>query len=88
MKLPDFDFFDWWRWMLTIVCTIYASVITLRSLWEWIVYFAAPDRTTVMMRKYTIVHLLRLRMRAFSGELLGIAFWTAALIFLIYLHRF
>jgi hypothetical protein len=40
------------------------------------------------MRRYTIVQLLRLRLRPFTGELGQIAFWTFALIGLVYLHRF
>lgn len=88
MNLPPFDFFDWWRWLLAIVCTVYAIVITARSLWDWIVYFAAPDRATTLMKKYTIVHLLRLRVRTFLEELGQIAFWGCALVILLYLHRF
>jgi hypothetical protein len=88
MSLPPFDFFDSWRWLLATVCSVYAIVVTARSLWGWIEYFAAPDRTTALMRRYTIVHLLRLRVRPFLGEVGQIVFWTLALVILVYLHSF
>ena len=81
------DVFESWRLLLTTVCSIYALVITGKSLWEWVVYLSAPDKTTTLMRSYVIASLLRIRLHRFAAELLQIAFWTAALLLILALHH-
>jgi hypothetical protein len=84
--LGDFwgrDVFEEWRLILGTVCTIYAVVVTTRSIYGWIAYFTQPDRTTNLMRQYVIVQLLRLRIRPFAWELVQIAFWSLASIVLL-----
>lgn len=86
MNLGDRDLFESWRLMLAVICGIYATVVTLRSLWEWLVYFAAPDRSTQLMKRYVVLHLLRLRWSRFSKQWLMIGFYLLALVFLLYWH--
>ena len=54
--MPDVDFFNFWRWLLAIVGTIYATVITLQSLWGWYVWLAGSDKYISIVRQYMIVH--------------------------------
>jgi len=79
----SFDLFDFWRWFLAIACTVYATVLTVRWAWSWLVYLAGADRSIVLLRHYLIVQALRLRVRRFGGELAQIAGWSAALILLL-----
>lgn len=67
MHLDAFDFF---RWFLSIVATIYATVITLQSLWGWYTWLAGSDKYMTMLRRYVIVHGLRLRFKTFWGDVL------------------
>jgi len=85
--LPDFDPFVVFRWTLATVCTIYATVVSLRSLWDWLVYFGSSRETKVMGR-YAGVLLLRVRVKRFAGELFQITLLSAILCGLIYLHRY
>lgn len=68
--MPQVDFFNFFRWMLAIVATVYATVITLQSLWGWYVWLAGQDRYVSLLRRYLIVHGLRLRFRAFWGDVI------------------
>ena len=67
--LPD-DLFDFFRRWLGIVVTIYATVVTLQSLWGWYVWLAGSDKYIALLRRYVIVQGLRLRFRAFWGDVI------------------
>jgi hypothetical protein len=82
----DLDLFDIFRWLLAVVCSVYAVVVTVRSLLSWLEYFAS-SRETAILGRYTLALLLRLRMRRFAGELLQIAGLTVVLVLLLYAHR-
>ncbi len=62
------DFFDFFRLALAWVVGIYATVVTLQSLWGWYVWLATSDKYISLVRRYLIVHGLRLRFRAFWGD--------------------
>lgn len=64
------DLFDFFRYALATVATIYATVITLQSLWTWYVWLAGGDKYVGMLRRYLIVHGLRLRFSTFWGDVL------------------
>jgi hypothetical protein len=68
--MPDIDFFNFFRYALAVVVTIYATVVTLQSLWGWYVLLASGDKYTIMLRRYILVQALRLRFRAFWGDVL------------------
>jgi len=80
------DFFETFRWLLALVCTVYAVVVTWRSLVGWLVYFRG-SRETAVLGRYTLVLLMRTRLRRFAGELTQILALTAMLIVLLYAHR-
>jgi hypothetical protein len=67
--LPD-DLFDFFRRWLSIVVTIYATIITLQSLWGWWVWLAGEDKYISLLRRYLIVHGLRLRFKTFWGDVI------------------
>ena len=50
--------------------TIYATVLTLQSLWGWYLWFAGREKYVSMLRQYVIVHGLRLRFKTFWGDVL------------------
>ena len=68
--MPDIDFFNFWRYLIGYVVTIYATIITLQSLWGWYVWLAGSDRYVSLLRRYLIVHGLRLRFTAFWGDVI------------------
>lgn len=82
------DFFDFFRWVLGTIVTIYATVITIQSLWGWVTWLSGSDKYMTMLRRYLIIHGLRLRFKTFWGDaiiclLLCVAFviiWRAHVI--------
>lgn len=68
--LPRIDIFDYFRYILATIATIYATVITLQSLWGWYVWLAGGEKYISIVRRYVIVQGLRLRFRTFWGDLL------------------
>lgn len=68
--MPRIDFFNFFRYALATVVTIYATVVTLQSLWSWYVFLAGSDKYISIVRRYVILHGLRLRFRAFWGDVI------------------
>jgi hypothetical protein len=66
--LLDVDIFNFFRWLLAIIVTVYATVVTLQSLWGWYIWLAGSDRYVSLVRRYVVVHGLRLRFKAFWGD--------------------
>ncbi len=68
--MPDIDFFSFFRYMLGWIVTIYATIITVQSLWGWYLWLAGSDKYISLLRRYVIVQGLRLRFRAFWGDVI------------------
>ena len=68
--MPDIDFFNFWRWLLFIVGSVYFLVITVQSLYGWYVWLAGGDKYIGLVRQYIIVQGLRLRFKTFWGDVL------------------
>jgi hypothetical protein len=68
--MPDVDLFFFFRRVLVTLVTVYATVITLQSLWEWYRWLSGQDKYLGLLRRYLIVHGLRLRFTSFWGDLL------------------
>jgi hypothetical protein len=68
--LRNLDLFDTFRWMLSVVVTIYATIVTAQSLWGWYVWLTGGDRYISLLRRYVIVHGLRLRFTTFWGDVI------------------
>jgi hypothetical protein len=83
--MPEADIFHVWRWLLSIVVTIYVLVYTARTLWVHVLWFRSSPRFTVMGH-YAVVLLLRARIRRFGGEVLRIGLLLALLTGVVGLH--
>ena len=68
--MPQIDFFDFFRFWLSTIVTIYVSILTIQSLWGWYVWLSGSDKYVSMLRRYLIVHGLRLRFKTFWGDVL------------------
>ena len=64
------DFFDLFRWVLGTIVTIYATVVTLQIAWGYYVWLSGGDKYMTMLRRYLLVHGLRLRFKTFWGDVL------------------
>lgn len=84
--MPDIDFFNFFRWVLSIIATIYATVITLQSLWGWYIWFQGPDKFITLARRYVIVHGLRLRFKTFWGDVIICCLLCIAFLLMWRLH--
>ena len=85
--MPNIDFFNFFRYFLAIVVTIYATVVTLQSLWGWYVWLAGSDKYVSLIRRYVIVHGLRLRFRAFWGDVIISLLLCVAFLILWHAHH-
>lgn len=68
--MPSIDFFNFFRIGLAWVATIYATVVTVQSLWGWYVWLAGSDKYISMVRRYIILQGLRLRIKTFGPDVL------------------
>jgi hypothetical protein len=85
--LPDFDLFNFFRVGVSWLATIYATVVTVQSLYGWWVYLAGQDRYVSLVRRYLIVHGLRLRLTSFFGDVIVCMLLCVAFILLWRAHH-
>lgn len=68
------DLFDVFRWLLGTVVTVYATVVTIQWAWSWWIWLTRPqvgyERHFSVLRRYLVLHGLRLRIARFGGDLL------------------
>ena len=79
----DLDPFQFFRLTVGWIATIYASVITLQSLWGWLVYLSGGDKYMTIVRRYVIIHALRLRFKTFWGDVI-VCILLCVVFFLLY----
>jgi len=87
LNLLDRDLFELYRWLLTTVCTIYATVVTVRAALFYAGILVGSDRKAQVVRNYAFVLFLRLRVARFKNELLGIGFFAALFLLIVYWHQ-
>ena len=68
--MPQIDLFNFFRLWLGWIVTIYATIITIQSLWGWYIWLAGSDKYITLLRRYVIVQGLRLRFRSFWGDVI------------------
>ena len=73
------DFFDFFRWVLGTVVTIYATVVTAQSAYGWWVYLGSEGKYYSLIRRYVMLQGLRLRIRTFGGDCADVRFADAGL---------
>jgi hypothetical protein len=83
----DIDFFNFFRWLLAMIVTIYATVITLQSVWSWYKMLAGIDRYVGLVRRYLVVHGLRLRFKAFWGDVVICLLLCVIFLIILYAHQ-
>jgi hypothetical protein len=86
LTMPQIDFFNFFRIGLAWVVTIYATIITLQSLWGWYVWLAGSDKYISLVRRYIILQGLRLRVKSFGGDVLICILLTVAFLILWHAH--
>ncbi|MGD0388458.1 MAG: hypothetical protein ABSC42_05825 [Tepidisphaeraceae bacterium] len=86
-KKMHVDFFNFFRWVLGTVVTIYATVVTWQSLYGWWVYLGSEGRYMSLMRRYVMVQGLRLRIKTFGGDVLVCILLTVVWILLLRAHQ-
>lgn len=77
--MPDIDPFNFFRWGLSIVVSVYCVIVSFQQGYSWYVWLMTEDRYIGILRRYVLVHGLRLRFRTFWGDvlicvLLGVVF--------------
>lgn len=87
MHLPAIDLFNVFRFLLGTVATIYATVVLLQTAWGWYIWLAGSDKYMSLLRRYVIVHALRLRFKTFWGDLIISLLLCVVFILLIYAHE-
>ncbi len=87
IPMPNIDFFNFFRWLLFIIASIYATVVTLQSLWGWYIWFQGPDKFITLLRRYVLVHGLRLRFKTFWGDVIICVLLCVAFLIMWRLHR-
>src|SRR3954452_21287455 len=85
--LAEYDLFDWFRRGIGWIDTVYATVITLQSLWGWYIWLAGRDRYIGLLRRYLIVHGLRLRFGSFWGDVIISILLTVTFFILWHAHH-
>jgi hypothetical protein len=73
--------------MLALIVTVYATVVTLQSLWGWYVMLKGTDKHIGMLRRYLVVHALRLRFGAFWGDVLVCLLLCVAFLIMWHAHH-
>ena len=68
--MPQVDFFNFFRYLLGTIVTVYATALTLQWLWGWVVWLGGNDKYVGLLRRYLVVHGLRLRFKTFWGDVL------------------
>jgi hypothetical protein len=66
----DIDLFDLFRYALTVVVVIYSTIVTVQSVHGWFARLSGGDKYIGLVRRYVIVHGLRLRFRTFWGDVI------------------
>src|ERR1700722_5970560 len=85
--MPKVDFFNFFRWVLALIATVYATVVTLQSLWGWYVVLMGKEKYIAVLRRYLVVHGLRLRIRTFGGDVLICILLCVAFVIMWHAHR-
>lgn len=85
--MPDIDFFGFFRFWLATIVTIYASVITLQTFRSWYFWLAGSDKYSSLLRRYLLVHGLRLRFKTFWGDVIVCALLATAFFMIWHAQR-
>ena len=85
--MPDIDAFNFFRWGLSIVVSVYCIILMAQQGWSWYVWLMTDDRYMTIVRQYVILHGLRLRFRTFWGDVLICILLCIVFVLLFQAHR-
>lgn len=85
--MPDIDPFNFFRWGLFIVVSVYCTIVTVQQSWSWYVWLMSEDRYIAVLRRYVIVHGLRLRFKTFWGDVIICMLLGFVFLLLFWAHR-
>jgi hypothetical protein len=84
--VPDVDFFNFFRYALGTVVTIYATLVTAQWAVGWYKWLSQPDWQISMMRRYLIISGLRVRVADFWADVLICFLLCVTFLLLCYAH--
>jgi hypothetical protein len=84
--IADLDLFDTFRWLLAIICTVYAVIVMWHWFWGYAQWFSSSNQMQRVGR-YAMLLVLRIRIRRFVIETLQILALAAAFFVIVHLHR-
>jgi hypothetical protein len=82
----EFDLFIFFRMTLFVFVGIYSILMLLSTIRRLIALLAGDDPRKNMLRLYVSYNLLTIRIAPLRGELIQIAFWSAGLLLVWWLH--
>ncbi len=84
--MPRIDFFNFFRYVLGTIVTVYATVVTLQSMWGYYVWLTSGEKYISLLRRYVIVQGLRLRFKTFWGDVLICLLLCVAFVMMWHAH--
>lgn len=85
--MPDIDVFNFFRWGLSIVVSVYCVILMAQQGYSWYVWLMTDDRYMSIVRQYVVLHGLRLRFRTFWGDVLICLLLGVVFVLLFHAHR-
>lgn len=70
--MPELDPFHFYRFMLTVLVSVYTVSKLVMTIWQWQSFAPGASRTMGMLRVYVVVHLLRVRFSRFAWDVVFI----------------
>ena len=86
MNGPHFDLFEFYRYMLAVLVTVYSVVRLTLFIWRWQGAAGRARGGSEIVYRYLVVLLLRARFRRFAYELAVIGGLLLILAVLIIMH--
>jgi hypothetical protein len=84
--MPDIDLFNFYRWTLGTVVTIYATLMTVQWAVGWHKYLSQPGRGTSMLSRYLMIAGLRMSFFRLCGDLLICCLLCVIFVMLCHAH--
>jgi len=83
----SWDLFYLFRYLLCLVCGVYALTRICQGMWRWRRWLWADHGTAGMLRSYLLLQLVRTRLRRHSLDILQVVILIVVFWQLILLHR-
>ncbi len=84
--LEHFSLFHLYRWILVVLGVTYATALTIAYFWNLHLQLRQAGSRGQLVRRYLLLHILRLRLRRFWLDVVEIVVLVAILWELVALH--